>query len=101
MADKHVHKRKPEVEDRLFYHERRLPPIAVRFKYDFLLSSLDEAVTATREAFGYECLNPPPGGVVLSAPTAAGDHEGDWDFGDIPSGWSPEREQCHMILCTM
>lgn len=77
LADKRVHKRKQKVEGRFAYHERLLPFIAVHFKSYDQRSSLDDAVMVTREAVGNEHPDPSPGGVLVSAPTVAGDDEGD------------------------
>lgn len=73
--------------------ERQLLSIAVRFKADVRLRSLDDNVAATREAFGDERLDRSPGAVLVSVLTVTGSDEGGWDFGDMPSGSYSTREQ--------
>lgn len=65
------------VDNRLVYHDRLLPFIAVHFKSDPRLCSLDDAVTATEEVFGDERSDPSPGAVVVSVRSVACDNESD------------------------
>lgn len=46
-----MHEGKGELELRIVYHERRLWLIVVRSKFDIWLSSFDDAVMTTPEAF--------------------------------------------------
>lgn len=61
---------------RFVYHERGLRSIAAFFEFGVRMSSLDEAVVATGEAFVAERLDLFPDGVVVSAPTVTGDYKG-------------------------
>lgn len=97
-AEKCVHQHKREVEGRFDYHERRLPSIAVRFRSDVRLSSLDDAVETTGEVFGDEYLDCSPDFFVVSIPKVPGDDKGNLDFGGMPWGSSSGREQCRMVL---
>lgn len=65
LTDNRVHKRKREVDGRLVHHKPRLPSFTVRLKFDVWLSSLDDAVRATRESFGNERSDPSRGDVVV------------------------------------
>lgn len=86
LAENRVPERKQEVDGQFVYHKSRLPSIAVHFKSEALLSNLDDAVTATREAFDDERPDPSHGGVAVSIPTVTDDEEGHWDLGNTP--WS-------------
>lgn len=66
-----------EADDCFVYHKICLLSIAVCFKCDVWLSSLDEAVETTQETFGDEGLESPLGGAVVSVLTATGDKNGD------------------------
>lgn len=79
-----MHERKREVDGLVLYHEHRLQSIAVCFKSDVQLGTLDDAVTGTPDTFGDERPEPSPGSVVESVPTVSGDEKGDWNFGDVP-----------------
>lgn len=100
MADKRRHERKWEVNGWPFFHERQLPSIAVRFKSNVRLNSLDDAVTAPRDSFGDEHPNHSPGGVVGSVPTISGSDGGDWDLGDMPFGLASGFEKRGIVLST-
>lgn len=60
------------------YHKLLLPSPLARVKSDVKPSSLDDAVMATREAFGDQRLDPSPGGIVESILTVTGDDGGAW-----------------------
>lgn len=79
-TDKCVHERKQEVHGRFFYHERWLLSISVRFKCVVRLSSLDDAVTVTPDAFGDERSVSSSGGNIVPVRTVACDDEGDSDI---------------------
>lgn len=93
-----MHELKREVDRQLVYHERWLPPISVLFNADFRLSSLHDAVAATREELGNERMDPSPGGIFVLTPKVTGDLEGDRDFGDMSSGPTSGREQGCIVL---
>lgn len=57
------------------------------------LSSLNDTVAATQEAFRDERLDPSPLVFIVSVQMVVGDEEGTWDFGYIPTGSSSERER--------
>lgn len=80
------------------YHRLLLPSIAARFKFDVSLSSVDDAVVVTQEAFGDDRQESSFGGVFVSDPPGTGDHEGDWDIRDTLSGLSIGREKYHVVL---
>lgn len=71
LADKHVHGHKGEADSQVLYHGLRLPSITARFESDFLLSSLDDALTVTWEAFGEDRPDSSPGGIVPSVSAVA------------------------------
>lgn len=75
--------REGEVDIRFVYHKHRLSSIAVYFKSDVMLSSFDDAATSTGEPFCDECRHMPPGCVVVSIPTVAGDYKVAWEFGNL------------------
>lgn len=76
MADESVHERKREADSQFIYHEGPLPAILVRYKADVCLSSIDDAILATRKVFGDEQPDPSPSDIIVSVPTAVGDQEG-------------------------
>lgn len=80
LENKGVYKCKQEGHCRFVYHERQFPSIAVRFKSDICLSSIDDAVTAIWEGFGDNLPHHSPGGAVISDMKIEGDKEADWDF---------------------
>lgn len=98
LADKCAQERKRDVNGRLMNHERRLLSTAVKFKSIVQLSSLDDGVAATPEAFRDKCPNRSPGVVVISGPIVAGDNKGDSDFRYMPSDSSFGREQRRTVL---
>lgn len=59
-------------DSRLETHGRALPSIAGHFQSYFRLSSLHDAVAATRESFGDEHWDPSTGGVVRSVLRVSG-----------------------------
>lgn len=77
LADKGVHERKREVDGQFVYHQSWLLEIAVRFRADVRLISVDNAIVSKWEALGDEQPDSSPGGVIVSVPPAARDDEDD------------------------
>lgn len=77
LAEKPRHEHKQEAVGWFFYHERWLSPIAVWFKSNVQLRTLEDAVAATREAVSEEHQNTSFGGVALSVLTGAGNDKDD------------------------
>lgn len=98
LAYKLVQECKRDVNGEFLYHELRSSSIAVRFKANVRLSSLDYAVAATQKVLGSEHPNPSPAGAVLSVLMVTHDHKADWDFGEMPSVLSSGREHGCMDL---
>lgn len=69
LANKHVRKRNRELDRQFIYHKHCLSAIAVLFKADGRLSSLDDALAATRERLGDERPDLTPIGLVVSVST--------------------------------
>lgn len=65
---------------------------------DVRLRSPNDSVAATREAFGNERAVASPGGVFGLVWTVVFGDKGDWEFGDVPSGSTCEREERRMVL---
>lgn len=55
-------------------------------------------MAATWEVLGDEQLAPSSNGIIVSAPPAASDDEGGWDFGDMPADTSTGHEQRLVVL---
>lgn len=98
MADKHAHERKGEGDNRLFYHELRLPSVAALFMSNFRLTGLHNFVTATGEAFDDECPDLSHDGAVVLVLTVTGDHEGDWKSGNLQPRLSSGYKLRCMVL---
>lgn len=77
LADKRMHQRRWKLDGRFVYHERLLPTPEVCFNSDTWLRSLNDAITATRKAFGDGRPGPSPGVFAVSIMTATGDDQGD------------------------
>lgn len=68
LEDKRANKRNGEADCRFFFHESRFPSVPVVFKSDDLLSSLNDAVMESLEAFREEHPDPPHGCEVKTVP---------------------------------
>lgn len=74
------------------YQKCRLPAITVQISADLHLSSVDDAIAATREPLCDEQPDPPPSGVILVFLLDASDNEGQWEFGSMLADFSAGRE---------
>lgn len=95
LAGRRVHDQKREGYVLFEYNKCQLLFIAVCFKADIRLSSLDHAIAGTQQVFGGKLTYPSSDGVAVSGQTAASDGGGDCDFRDMPRG------PCcgHELLC--
>lgn len=80
-ADKRVHESKLEVGGQLMYHERSLPAIAVRFKSNVRLRSIDDAIVVAWQALGAEQPARYHDGTFVYVTLATGDDECEWELG--------------------
>lgn len=61
--------------------------------YDIWLKSIKIIVAVTRLALGDDLLTFPLGHMIVAAPTAGIDDEGDWYFGDLSTHLSSRRDR--------
>lgn len=71
----------------------RLPEIAVHFKADVCLGSIDNDIAKTRDVSGDEYQAPSPTAVIMSILPPPGEDKGDFDFGYIPTGFTDRGQR--------